>query len=414
LRSRQNLFLDYEARNQLQLKKFKRLLFFAYNNVPFFNKKLKNAGLRPEDIRTLDDIGRIPCTTKAELQRTSMNELVATNVNFENCVKNFTSGSTGYPLVTLAGKRTNDFDGSMWLRASLLNGMRLRDKMITIKDLSAHPYEYRSAVEYIGLMKRRYASVFEDSRKMLAYFKIEQPDILQGYPSSFIIIASFHRSLVDIKPRLIFTLGEFLSKMDKKLIENVFHAEVFDYYGSSELGLISWECKEHTGYHINADNVIVEFVDNEEVVSQGETGEIVCTNLYNYEMPLIRYRQGDVGAAVSDECTCGINFPLMLLNGGRKDDFLRATNGKVIPPTIFFPYPFEDVEKIRQFKVIQDRKNSIIIQLALCGSMDSSLLLKARENIQRVFGQDMEVKFEVLESFKRESNGKLRKIISLI
>jgi len=303
----------------------------------------------------------------------------------------------------------------MWLRASLLNGMRLRDKMMTIKDLSAHPYEYRSALEYIGLMKRRYVSVFDDSRKMLAYFKVEQPNILQGYPSSFIIMASFHKSLVDIKPRLIFTLGEFLNQMDRKLIENVFNAEVFDYYGSSELGLISWECKEHLGYHVNADNVIVEFVDDEgEVVSQGELGEIVCTNLYNYEMPLIRYRQEDVGAAVSDECTCGIAFPLMLLNGGRKDDFLHATNGKVIPPTIFFPYPFEDVEKIRQFKVIQDRKKRIIIQLALCGSMDSSLLGKAQENIQRVFGQDMEVKFEILDSFKKERNGKLRKIMSLI
>jgi len=397
------------------LKKFKRLLFFAYNYVPFFNKKLKNAGLTPDDIRTLDDIERIPCTTKAELQRTSMKELVATNVNFANCVKNFTSGSTGYPLITIAGKRTNEFDGSMWLRASLLNGMRLRDKMMTIKDLSAHPYEYRSALEYIGLMKRRYVSVFDDSRKMLAYFKVEQPNILQGYPSSFIIMASFHKSLVDIKPRLIFTLGEFLNQMDRKLIENVFNAEVFDYYGSSELGLISWECKEHLGYHVNADNVIVEFVDDEgEVVSQGELGEIVCTNLYNYEMPLIRYRQEDVGAAVSDECTCGIAFPLMLLNGGRKDDFLHATNGKVIPPTIFFPYPFEDVEKIRQFKVIQDRKKRIIIQLALCGSMDSSLLGKAQENIQRVFGQDMEVKFEILDSFKKERNGKLRKIMSLI
>jgi phenylacetate-CoA ligase len=400
---------------QLQLRKFKRLLFFAYNYVPFFNKKLRSFGLRPEDIKTLDDMERIPYTTKAELRQTPIKELVPTNVNIAKSIKNFTSGSTGYPMITIAGKRTNDFDGSMWLRAFLLNGMRLRDKLITIKDLSAHPSKYRSAAEYIGLMKRRYVSVFNDSKKLLNYFKLEHPDILQGYPSSFIIMASFHKSLVDVRPRLIFTLGEFLSKIDKKLIEDIFQAEVFDYYGSSEVGLISWECKKHLGYHINADNVIVEVVDDKgDVVPKGAKGEIVCTNLYNYEMPLIRYKQGDVGVALTNGCTCGIELPLMLLIGGRKDDFLRATDGEVVPPTIFFPYPFEDVEEIKQFKVIQDRKNRIIIQLALWESMDHSLLDNAQKNIQRVFGQDMEVKFEILDSFEREANGKLRKVISLI
>jgi phenylacetate-CoA ligase len=415
MHSRPNLFLDNKKLKQLQLRKLRKLVFFAYNYIPFFNEKLKTVGLCPSDIRTLDDLRKIPFTTKKELQETPISKLIASNVYLANSIKNFTSGSTGYPLTTIAGKRTNDFDGSMWLRASLLNGMRLRDKMIVIKDLSAHPHRYRSALEYIGLMKRDYVSVFEDSKKLLTYFALEQPDILQGYPSSFEIMASFHESVSNVRPRLIFTLGEFLNEVDKNLIRSVFQAEVYDYYGSSEIGLIAWECKQHLGYHVNADNVVVEFVnDKGENVAPSEKGEIVCTNLYNYEMPLIRYRQGDIGTYTAEECDCGIRLPMMELKGGRKDDFLRTTSGQVVPPTIFFPYPFEDFSKIKQFKVIQKRKNEIVIQLVLNNYIDSELLNVARGNIKKVFGQDMEVEFEFLDHLKRARNGKLRKIISLI
>lgn len=415
LRSRRNLFLDREELSRLQFKRFRRLLSFAYLNVPFYNRKLRRAGLKPDDVRSIEDVKKIPLTTKKELRETSLTELVAPGLNLARCVRNFTSGSTGEPLLTVAGVRTNSFDGSMWLRAYLLNGMRLRDKMVVIKDLSAHPEQYRSWLEYLGLMRRRYVSVFCDSRRLLNYFILEKPDVIQGYPSSFAIMASFYESFVKVKPRLIFTLGEFLDKTDRALITDVFGTDVYDYYGSSEVGLISWECKCHSSFHINADNVFLEFVGkDEEVIGVGELGEVVCTNLYNYEMPLIRFRQGDVGAAVSGECSCGIRLPLMEIKGGKKDDFLLAAEGRLVPPTVFFPYPFENFERIRRFRVIQERRNKLLIQLVLSKPVDLSFLARATENIERVFGQDMEVEFEFLEKLDRDPSGKLRKVISLL
>jgi phenylacetate-CoA ligase len=223
----------------------------------------------------------------------------------------------------------------------------------------------------------------------------------------------FARQKATIKPRLIFTLAEFLDRKARESITGTFEAALFDHYGSSEIGLISWECKEHGAYHINADNLVIQFVNADgQSVNAGERGEIVCTGLNNYAMPLIRYKQGDIGAGVEGECPCGIRLPLMQVIGGRKDDFLVATDGRVIPPTVFFPYPFENLEKIQQFRVIQEKRDRLVIQMVLKKGLDPQLLENARKKVQELFGEDMVVEFEFLKEITREKNGKLRKIIS--
>ncbi len=422
LRSRRNLFLTASDLRKIQITKLRGMVIFAYDNVPFYHEKLKRAGVRPTDLQTLGDLRKFPPTTKSEIQNASLNDMIARYVEVGKCVKNRTSGSTGLPLTTIASKKTDEFDQSMWLRAHFRNGMRLRDKIVVIRDLTFHLelLTQKSWIERLGIMPRKYVSIFDDPRVTGNTLTKEKPEIIESYPSSLVILANFYEDLVRIKPRLVFTLAEFLDKIDRELITRVFDTELFDYYGSAEIGLMSWECRQHLNYHINADNIVMEFISEDgENVAPGEAGEIVCTNLFNYEMPLIRYKQEDLGAVVDGNCQCGVRLPLMKLLGGRKDDLLRATNGRIMPPTIFFPYPFESFEKIKQFRVIQERKDKIKIQLVVKQSFDSSsrasnLLEKARKNIQSVFGQDMEVEFMVVENLSREPSGKLRKIISQI
>lgn len=414
-RSRQNLFLDSSSLEQLEIRKLRRILDFAYGNVSFYHEKLRGAGIKPEDVRKLDDIMKIPFTTKKEIQNTPLRDMVARGVDLNKCIRNRTSGSTGLSLTTIAAKKTDDYDTTMWLRAYFLNGMRLRDKMIVVKDLSAHPEPPKRWVEHFGIMQRKYISVFENPKKMAKFFTNERPEIIQSYPSSLLIAADLYEDLLVAKPRLVFTYAELLDSRSRNSIAKAFEANLFDYYGSSEIGLMSWECKEHSNYHINADNIIMEFIGkDDEILALGEDGEIVCTNLYNYEMPLIRYRQEDIGAAIAEKCACGVKLPLMRIAGGRKDDFLKGTDGRIIPPTIFYPFPFDNFEKIRQFRVIQESRNKLKIQLVVKLDLDDYIFEKARKNIRRVFGKDMEVEFEMLEDLPRDPSGKFRKIISRI
>lgn len=166
---------------------------------------------------------------------------------------------------------------------------------------------------------------------------------------------------------------------------------------------------------MNSDNLIIEFVDeNNHQLSTGEIGEIVCTNLNNYQMPLIRYAHGDAGQAIDGACNCGITLPLMRIVGGRKDDFLQTTEGRRLPTTIFFPYPFQNGDGIKQFRIIQERRNMLRIQLVLGEKLAPAVFLNARKEIQRIFGKDMEVEFETLDQLERDVSGKLRKVISRI
>lgn len=415
LRSRRNLFLNSPDLERLQIRKMRKILAFAHDNVTFYHYKLQRAGVKPDDVRTLRDLARIPLTTKSEIQNAPLNSMIARNVEVDKYVKNRTSGSTGLSLTTLTGKKTDQFDGTMWLRAYFLNGMRFRDKMVIIRDLSTNPefLTRKNWLEHFGIMQRRYASVFDDTKVQAKFFADEKPDIIESYPSSLVIMGDLYEDEIVVKPRLVFTMAEFLDDRSRTVITRFFQSELFDYYGSAEIGLMSWECKQHSGYHINSDNIIMEFIsESGEPSAPGEKGEIVCTNLFNYEMPMIRYKHEDVGTAVSGHCTCGVKLPLMRILGGRKDDFLMSTDGRIMPPTIFFPYPFLNFEKIKQFRVIQEKRTKLRIQLVVKETLAPEIFEKAEKEIKRVFGQNMETEFEILDQLARTPGGKVRKIIS--
>jgi phenylacetate-CoA ligase len=395
------------------MKKLRSLLVHAYNTVPFYHEKLKRVGFRINDLQNLTDLHKIPLTTKSEIQDTPLNKMISRNVNLETCVESKTSGSTGTPLRVISSKKTDGITWRMLTRAYLKNGLRLRDKMVCFRDLSAHPIMHRSYAERLGYMKKEYISIFDDPERQLKFLQEKDPDIIESYPSTLVAIADAFKKASCKKLRLIFSIAEYVDRQSRETIADTFGADLFDYYASTEIGLLSWECKNHADYHINADNIIMEFVDeNSGSLAIGETGEIVCTNLNNYQMPLIRYAHGDAGKAIADKCSCGITLPLMKILGGRKDDFLQTIDGKTIPPTIFFPFPFQNFEGIKHFRVIQEKRNSLRVQLVLKELLEPEVFKNAEFEIQKVFGEGMEVKFEILDELSRDRSGKLRKVIS--
>jgi len=413
-RLRQNLQLDASSLQKMQQKKLRAIIKHAYENVPFYHRKFDKAGIKPDDVKSVADLAKVPMTIKSEVQASSLEDIVARGVDVNRCVKNTTSGSTGVPLTTFIDDRTLDFDRGVWIRAFLENGLRLRDKRVIITDPRNIPTN-RGWTQHLGIVRTEYLSIFDDTRRQLSFIEKCKPNVIEGYPSSLAIIANSRKRFGHkVQPRLVFSLAEILDKGSRKLISSAFDAELFDYYGSSEFSLMAWECREHNGYHINVDSVIMEFVNNEDAVASGERGEIVCTSLVNQTMPLIRYRIGDVGVPVDEQCSCGTTFPLMKIVEGRCDDFLVTMNGRVISPTIFFPYPFRTFEGITQFRVIQEKRDKLTLQLVIgeTFSNDGQFFEKARREIRKLFGEDMQVEFQILEKIPRDPSGKLRKIIS--
>lgn len=415
-RLRRNLRLKPSRLEKMQEKNLRAIIKHAYQNVSFYHKKFDSVGIKPNDIQTVADLSKVPITTKSEIQRTSFEEIVAGNVDVTGCIKRTTSGSTGEPLTIVVDKRVVDFEEALWVRTFLENGLRIWDNMVVIADPRSFPHN-RSWYQRIGVMRRNYISIFDDVHRKVALLEKYNPNVIKSYPSSLTILANACEKRKNVvKPRLVFTSAELLDNENRKLISSVFETELFDNYASYEFSLMAWECAEGIGYHMNIDNVAIEFINGGEVVAPGERGEVVCTSLINHAMPLIRYKMGDVGVLGDEQCPCGRTLPLMKILEGRVDDFLMALDGRVISPTVFFPYPFGDFDGIRQFKVIQDKRDKLTIQLVVReGFLNTPQVFEnARKELQRLFGEGMHIEFQILDKIARDPSGKLRKVVSRI
>ena len=174
--------------------------------------------------------------------------------------------------------------------------------------------------KWLHFYSPKFVSVFWDVDRQLSAIGEFKPQVLDGYSSSLAMLAREVRKkgVSGINPRIIFGGAELVDPVSRKTIEEVFEAPFYDQYATIEFERMAWQCPERSGYHIDADSLIMEFLDAKgDEVSAGESGEIVCTSLFNYAMPLIRYKVGDFGVPSDEECPCGRMLPLLVgLRGG--------------------------------------------------------------------------------------------------
>jgi phenylacetate-CoA ligase len=139
------------------------------------------------------------------------------------------------------------------------------------------------------------------------------PTVIKGYTSVIKAMAykKLEKDIGGLRVRRVFCTSEYLADEDRALIQRAFNAEVLDYYSSAESGLIAWECRQHVGYHINSDQLIVESVGQEKEGGPAASQEIVITNLSCYTMPWIRYQTGDAAVFAERPCPCGRSLPLL-------------------------------------------------------------------------------------------------------
>jgi phenylacetate-CoA ligase len=402
----------------LQIKRLRDLLKYADLNVPFYHNEFKKEGFKPEDVRSMADLRKIPTVARNEIQSLPLNEIMSRDFRAEDCIERTTSGSTGIPLTMFVDRTAASYEDALWARAFSENGLRLRDRMAVIRDPRSDVLRGVNWTQRLGIMRRKHISIFDDAETQLRVLREYDPDAIKSYTSSLAILADLCKNQpCDLQTRLIFTGAELLNGSTRKLISSTFGASVFDNYACNEFSLMAWECKEHAGYHVNVDNVAIEFVDDDgEAVAPGERGEIVCTTLSNHAMPLIRYRLGDVGIPATKPCACGITLPLMRIVEGRVNDFLKTLSGKMVSPLIFSPYPFDTTEGIKHFRVVQEKGDKMTIELVLKDgfAFDPNRFKSAERNIQKVFGEEMQVEFRVLEKIEKDTSGKLRKVVSLM
>jgi phenylacetate-CoA ligase len=205
-----------------------------------------------------------------------------------------------------------------------------------------------------------------------------------------------------------------LSIKDRTFIRSVFQAEIFDYYSSNECGIIAWECREHSGYHIDSDNIIVELMKNGKPVPPGEEGEVVVTVLDSYAMPFIRYLLGDIAISMNERCRCGRGFPMLKMVTGRSNDCILLSNGRAVSPFLL-TCAIEDIPGITKYQIIQEDLNKVKIKIVKNEEMPDVDLLTIEQSIRALLDNTVEVEVLSVEEITRDTKtNKYRTVISLL
>ena len=418
---RKRVFWNRNKLREYQDKKLRKIVKYAYENSSFYHEKFRQAEIKPEDIRTMEDLNKLPIVRKDELIK-NLDDVVSKRFNIDDLRVQRTSGSTGRPLYVYLTGMENEFRKAKHLRAQIICGQKPWHKWVTITS-PLHFAETTRLQRLLGFYSVTPVSVFEDIATQVSRIEKLKPDVLDGYSNSILLLAKevHKRGLDTIKPKFLVTGAELIDTSSRKFIEDVFAAPLYDQYASVEFERMAWQCPERTEYHIDADSIVMQFVDeNGEEVGPGEEGEIVCTSLFNYAMPFIRYALDDIGVpSETTECTCGRTFPLMKVIEGRKFSLLTFPRGRVFAPIAFMlaVWTFKYYNCIDLFRVIQRRKDLLFFKLKLKDhSVDERRIEKELyTHLRKVLGiSEDEVTFEAefVDDIPLDKSGKFRIVVS--
>ena len=378
-----------EKLKEYQDGKLRNLINHAYKNVPYYREVFDRHGIGPQDIRSSDDLVKVPILTKDIIRKNFPDRITAAlNGNGKDGIWT-TGGSTGEPLKFYADIKSSSIAWAAFFRFCRWTGYNWGDSIAVFWRAPAKgnntSHWHHSLLDWLQKTKVPNLSCFDASRmgeEQLAEYVLTlstlKPVILRGYVSALTHLAEYYSrvGVECIRPEAIITTAEMLNPNDRRLLRRQFGADVFDQYGSAECMGVGFECREHKGLHLTTEHCVVEFIDEKGGrVETDEKGKMLVTDLDNYDMPFIRYMNGDEGSYRSEECACGRSLPLLNFIDGRSMDMIIGINGNSAHG-LFFVTLLQELgwfEKygIQDFEIVQKKSGQIECNFVCRGRPDT-------------------------------------------
>ena len=354
-----------EQMRELQGKRLQKLVSYVYHNVPFYRHKMQEMDLSPEDIRSIDDIVKLPFTTKQDLRDNYPYGLQAAPAS-EIVRVHASSGTTGNP--TIVGYTRRDL--AIW---SEVMSRSLTAYGVTRHDTFSVSYGYGLFTGGLGAhygVENMGATVIPAStgntEKHLRLIRDLNITGIACTPSYALYLAEVTERMGLSKDDLSLRIGAFgaepWTENMRQEIQQRLGLKGYNLYGLSEImgPGVSYECEEQHGSHINEDHFFPEIIDPDtlEPLPVGQTGELVFTTLTKEGMPLLRYRTKDLCALMEGECPCGRTNVRMTPIMGRSDDMLIIRGINVFPSQVESVI-LEMKEFEPQYLLVVDRKNNL-------------------------------------------------------
>lgn len=413
----------------LQLERLKETVKRVYDKVPPYRKKMEEANVKPEDIKTLKDLAKLPFVTKQDMRDNYPFGLFA--VDRDSLVRiHASSGTTGKP--TVVGYTENDL--KTWTecvsRIACMGGASSHD---TAQICFGYGMFTGALGLHYGLEKIGAAIVPSstgNSQKQIMYMQDFETSLLVATPSYALRLAEVANEMgvdpaKDLKVKIALVGSELLTDAMREEMHKVWGKDILitSNYGMSELmgPGVSGECLMHCGMHINEDYFIPEIIDPKtgEVLPEGEQGELVITCIKKEGLPLIRYRTKDITRLFYEKCKCGRTFCRMENLSGRSDDMLKIRGVNV------FPSQIEEVilsfdELGPHYEIILEREgylDKMTIKVELAHSTDSFSALEritnaVKSKLKVVLGLDAKVMLESPNTLQR-FEGKAKRVKDL-
>jgi phenylacetate-CoA ligase len=395
--------------NELQENKLNSILRYAINNVPFYSdyKYLVNE----KDIHM--HLNKFPIIDKNILLDQQIKLL---SVEKKNLIKCVSSGSTGQQSVIYMSKVDQSYVRATQILWWEWAGYKIGDPILqtgitpnrglvkSIKDIFLNTY-YLQAFTHSK----------DDVIKALKWAKTKNKPVLAGYASSLYIIAKYAiEEDISVDFKVAITWGDKLFDHYKKIIKQAFNVDIYETYGSAEGLMIGGQKDQEKMYQMLLNSYVEIVDDNDLPVKDGKMGHVIVTNLNAFAMPLIRYRIGDLAIKqpqLNQPLDKNIQLPLWEKIVGRDTDLVKTKSGKFLVVHSFTGI-FEHIPEIKQFCVIQNNIEGIIINIIRGEGFNKKILNEIQQEILKHINEPFKIEFKEVDFIAPTKSGKPQLIIS--
>jgi phenylacetate-CoA ligase len=417
-------FKPREEIERVTNRRVRSIAAYAFRHVPYYRETMKRLGLTPGDFATADDLAKLPIIEREQL-RSDPAYFTSPEQPLDSYLRLRSSGTSGSPRVVyhdLKGVFQNSAHGERersiyaavvgrryGYRETLI-GASVNTHVARVQHFCQLHAFYPRGVR----LERQYLSMVDSIAHNVEALNEFRPQALHCYGSYLgVLINYLQAKRIELpSPKLITYGADAASSAVRRLVGDLLHIPLFSTYASIEMLKIAFECEQHVGLHLNSDVYPIRLIDDGgRRVPEGESGQLIISNLVNRATILLNYRLGDVNRLIPEPCACGRSLPLLAFPEGRLDDWMELPDGRVVHGQdvrgVFTPET-----QILQFQVIQDDPTHYHILIIVSGDADRpAMARRIADRFAAAFGEALAVKVLFVDSVEMTVGGKINPVV---
>ena len=409
---------DDETLANTRLRFLKAILSHAGETTAHYSHLFQKFSFDPRGITSCKDLRELPFLTKEELNG-DMDAFLSNSFAKTDLTCSSTGGSSGLPLTFYRDKAAQAVRRAQDFLFNAKLGIYPGTKRAWVWGARMDAFSVRSLRARISNFLTERASYFyaydappEKMDEFLKKLQQHRPEAVFAYPNMLAALAkrASQTGLAVSIPRVAVT-AEPLYDWQRRLFRQVFSAETFERYGAREIGTVASECDQHCGMHIFEPSYCFEVVDETgNDVPNGQMGELVVTDLFNYAMPLVRYRTGDMVILDDSSCGCGCTWRRIVGIGGRRVDMIVRPDGAKVEGLVVVNSLHMSGVRVR-VQVIQTTPTSMVVRYLETDTIPEKVRCRFHGRISEALGVSLDIVYEPVSQLRYDPSGKYRYVI---